>query len=407
MQTAARYQAVLEIISDVFKDMKPADGIVDAYLKSRKYIGSKDRRFIADTVWEIIRNRMKLEFDAGSKEYRKILLTYLEKKGEDVFAVFTGEQYAPQPLTEEEKSWLEKDNEDPYPPYVEAECPQWLFNKIKDMTALKMLNVPASADFRINVKSRETAWEQLKAEGYDVYPTPYSPLGLRLNDRISLGNCVAYREGLIDVQDEASQIAAILCDVRPEQKIVDYCCGAGGKSLAMAYLLQNKGHIFAHDVEKKRLIALKPRMERLNIKNIELIDFLATTDRDFDRFVIDAPCSGTGTWRRSPDAKYRLNQNKLDKLTVIQADILRKAYEKTKVGGRIVYITCSVLREENENIVDSFVQEFPDMFFVNLRQLWEQKIDAPYPGEEVKYLRMSPARTGTDGFFIAVLEKRS
>lgn len=406
MQTPARYQAVLELIGEIFKDMRPADGIIDDYLKSRKYIGSKDRRFIADTVWEIIRNRMKLEFDAGSKEYRKILLMYLKHKGEDAAAIFSGGQYAPQALSEEEKQWLKQDNEEPYPPYVEAECPQWLFEKIGDMQALKALNVPASADFRINVKSREAVIEQMKAEGYCVYPTPYSPLGLRSDDRISLGNCVAYREGQIEVQDEASQIAALLCDVRPEHKIVDYCCGAGGKSLAMAYLLQNKGHIFAHDIEKKRLMALKPRMERLNIKNIELIDFLATSDKDFDRFIIDAPCSGTGTWRRSPDAKFRLNQNMLTKLTAIQAGILRTAYEKTKPGGRIIYITCSVLAEENENITEAFVQDYPDMQFVNLRTLWEQKTAAPYPYHSDRCLRMSPYMTGTDGFFIAVMEKK-
>lgn len=406
MQTAARYQAVLELIGEIFKDMKPADGIVDAYLKNRKYIGSKDRRFIADTVWEIIRNRMKLEFDAGSKEYRKILLTYLKQKGEDIFAIFSGGQYAPSALSEEETQWLKQDNDEPYPPYVEAECPQWLFEKIGDVRALKALNVPAAADFRINVKSREAVIEQMKAEGYSVYPTPYSPIGLRSDDRISLGNCVSYREGMIEVQDEASQLAALLCDVRPEHKIVDYCCGAGGKSLAMAYLLQNKGHIFAHDIEKRRLMALKPRMERLNVKNIELIDFLATSDEDFDRFIVDAPCSGTGTWRRSPDAKYRLNQNMLTKLTTIQADILRTAYEKTKIGGRIVYITCSVLAEENEHIVEPFVQAHPDMHFINLHALWEQKTAAPYPYHADKYLRMSPVTTGSDGFFIAIMEKR-
>lgn len=406
MQTAARYQAVLELIGEIFKDMKPADGIIDVYLKKRKYIGSKDRRFIADTVWEIIRNRMKLEFDAGSKEYRKILLTYLKQKGEDIFAIFSGGQYAPSALSEEETQWLKQDNDEPYPPYVEAECPQWLFEKIGDMRALKALNVPAAADFRINVKSREAVIEQMKAEGYSVYPTPYSPIGLRSDDRISLGNCVAYREGMIEVQDEASQLAALLCDVRPEHKIVDYCCGAGGKSLAMAYLLQNKGHIFAHDIEKRRLMALKPRMERLNVKNIELIDFLATSDKDFDRFIVDAPCSGTGTWRRSPDAKYRLNQNMLTKLTAIQVDILRTAYEKTKIGGRIIYITCSVLAEENEHIVEPFVQAHPDMHFINLRALWEQKVEAPYPHHVDKYLRMSPVTTGSDGFFIAIMEKR-
>lgn len=405
MQNGARYQAVLEIISEVFKDHKPADGIVDDYLKARKYVGSKDRRFIADTVWNIIRNRMKLEFDAKSKEYRKILLTYIKNKGENFEEIFDGGQYSPVALSDEEKLWLSQENEEVYPPYVEAETPEWLYKKVQNVSALKALNTTAGADFRINVKSREMVVDKLNAEGFRVYPTPYSPIGVRSDERISLGNCIAYKEGEFEVQDEASQIAAILCDVKPEHKIVDYCCGAGGKSLAMAYLLQNKGHIFAHDIEKKRLMAIKPRLERLGIKNIELMDFLATTDKDFDRFIIDAPCSGTGTWRRSPDAKFRLNQSMIDKLNTIQYELLGKAYEKTKIGGRIVYITCSILNEENEEIIAAFLQNNPNVRLLNIKELWEKKIEAPYPHHTDKYLRMSPLTTGTDGFFICVIEK--
>lgn len=405
MQTGARYQAVLEIISEVFKDHKPADGIVDEYLKARKYIGSKDRRFIADTVWNIIRNRMKLEFDAGSKEYRKILLTYVKNKGENLEEIFDGGQYSPASLNEEEKNWLLQENDDVYPPYVEAETPEWLYKKVQNINVLKALNTSAGADFRINVKSREMVIDKLKAEGFSVYPTPYSPIGIRSDERISLGNCIAYKEGEIEVQDEASQVASILCDVKPEYKIMDYCCGAGGKSLAMAYLLQNKGHIFAHDIEKKRLMAIKPRLERLGIKNVELLDFVATTDKDFDRFIIDAPCSGTGTWRRSPDAKFRLNQAMIDKLNTIQYDLLWKAYEKTKIGGRIVYITCSILNEENEEIIAAFLQNNPNVTLLNIKELWEKKIEAPYPHHTEKYLRMSPLTTNTDGFFICVMEK--
>lgn len=405
MQTAARYQAVLELISDIFKNIKPADVIIETYLKSKKYIGSKDRRFITDTVWNIIRNRMKLEFDASSKEYRKILLTYLKKKGEKIDEIFNGEQYSPSCLTAEEKLWLAKDNEDVYPPFVEAEVPEWLYKKVQDVRLLKSLNESAAADFRINVKNREIVIEKMKAEGFEVYPTPYSPLGIRSNDRIALGNCIAYKEGMIEVQDEASQIASILCDVRPEHKIIDYCCGAGGKSLAMAYLLQNKGHIYAHDIEKKRLMAIRPRMERLHINNIELLDFVATSDNNFDRFVIDAPCSGTGTWRRSPDAKFRLNQNMVDKLNKIQIELLEKAYEKTKIGGRIIYITCSILNEENEEIIAAFLQNYSGVRLVNIKELWESKIELPYPYHSEKYLRMSPLTTGTDGFFVCVMEK--
>lgn len=152
-------------------------------------------------------------------------------------------------------------------------------------------------------------------------------------------------------------------------------------------------------------MAIKPRIERLGIKNIELIDFLATSDKNFDRFVVDAPCSGTGTWRRSPDAKFRLNQNMVDKLNRIQIELLEKAYEKTVSGGRIIYITCSILNEENEEIIAAFLQNYPDVRPVNIKELWESKIAAPYPYHSEKYLRMSPLSTGTDGFFVCVMEK--
>lgn len=186
---------------------------------------------------------------------------------------------------------------------------------------------------------------------------------------------------------------------------MDYCCGAGGKSLALAYLMDNQGKVLAHDISAARLEAIKPRMQRLGIKNIELTDFAATTDRDFDRFILDAPCSGSGTWRRSPDAKFRLTPEYLEKLNQTQRELLDIAYDKTKSGGRIIYITCSIFKDENENIVEPFVKAHGDVRLLNLRELWEQKLKAPYPCISNEYLRLSPLATGTDGFFLAIIEK--
>lgn len=403
MQENARYQAVLELIEDVFQDKKPADNIINSYLRDRTYIGSKDRRFITDTIWKIIRNRMKLEFDANSNDPRRILITYL--KDENVKNIFTGEKYAPYALTDLEEIWLEKTNEEVYPDHVEAECPKWLFNKINDTALVKSLNETAEADFRINVKNRDAIIEKLKGEGLEFIPTPYSPIGIRSQTRVTLGNCVAYQEGEIEVQDEASQIAAILCDVSPNHKTVDYCCGAGGKSLTMAYLMGNQGKIMAHDISEKRLDAIYPRLERLKVTNIELCK--AIKDKDFDRFIIDAPCSGTGTWRRSPDAKYRLTNAYLEGLTKSQMSILHMASERTVVGGRIVYITCSILHDENEAVIEKFLKFHENFETVNIKELWDKKIDMPYPARSEKCLRMSPLTTNTDGFFIAILERKS
>lgn len=402
MQQAAQYQAVIELITEIFKNRTPADSLINSYLRDRKYIGSKDRRFITDMVWKILRNRRKLEFDANSQEPRKILMTYLQDVDFDL--IFGNGEYAPVALTKDEKNWLKNRNEEVYPADVEAECPKWLFDKIQDMNLLKALNEPASADLRINAKRRVDVVDKLQAEGLYFTPTPYSPIGIRSSERVNLNNCIAYKEGLIDVQDESSQLAAILCDVSPSNKTIDYCCGAGGKSLTIAYLMGDKGKIYAHDINWGRLEAIKDRSERLGIKNIEIVKELK--DNEYDRFIIDAPCSGTGTWRRSPDAKFRLTPEKLAELNKTQLEILETAYSHTKIGGRIVYITCSILHDENENIIEKFKAKHPDICAMNLKELWSVKLDAPYPCINEQYLRFSPVTTGTDGFFFTVLLKK-
>lgn len=310
MQLSARYNAVLELTEEIFKDKSPADGIINAYLRERKYIGSGDRRFIAETVWKIIRHRRRLEFEAQSSDPRRILLVYL--KDEDLDLIFGAGEYAPTALSKEERNWLKKLNESVYPPDVEAECPRWLFDKVGDMALLKSLNEPASADLRVNRGSRESVLQKLRGEGLYFAPTPYSPIGIRSSERVNLNNCIAYKEGEIEVQDEASQLAAILCDVRPEHKVVDYCAGAGGKSLAIASLSGGRGKIEAHDVDWRRLEQIKPRLERLNIKNVEPVREVKS--RDYDRFIIDAPCSGTGTWRRSPGRKVSPDAAKVERI---------------------------------------------------------------------------------------------
>ena len=401
MQKGAQYQAVWELISEIFKDKIPADNIINAYVRERKYIGSKNRRFITETVWKIIRNRRKLVFDAGLDEPRRVLLTYLQ---DEDFDLLCGGEYGLAPLSKEEKEWLKRRNEEGYPAAVEAECPDWLFDKVKDIHLLKALNEPASADLRLNKGSRARVIEQLQGEGLYFVPTPYSPIGIRSAERVNLNNCVAYKEGVIEVQDEASQLAAILADVRPEHKIIDYCCGAGGKSLTMAFLMNRQGKIQIHDINRSRLEAVKERAVRLDVKNLEIIEEVG--DRDYDRFVVDAPCSGTGTWRRSPDAKYRLTPETLKELNKTQAELLEKAFNHIRRGGRVVYITCSILRDENEDIIEAFLSRHVDAAPVNLRHLWEDKLDGRYPGQDDFMLRMNPLLTRTDGFFVCILEKR-
>lgn len=403
MKTSARYQAVYELISEIFKDIYPADNIINEYVRSRKYIGSKDRRFIIDTVWEIIRQRMRLAFIAESREARKILLVYL--KNEDFDLISDDSPYGLKPLSKEEKIWLKNLKQEKFPAYVEAECPQWLYDKISDPALVESLNEKAPADLRVNMAQRELVQKKLRLDGLFFSLTPYSPFGLRSEERVNLNNCPAYQEGLVEVQDEASQVAALLADVSADEKVVDYCAGAGGKSLAFAAINRNEGIIEAYDANWNRMDAIKNRAQRLGIRNLKIMKTIE--DRDYDRFIIDAPCSGSGTWRRSPDAKFRLSPKKLAALNVIQQELLQTAYAHTKPGGKIVYMTCSVLRDENENIVEAFAQKYSDIVFADHKKLWQQKIDAPYLFQETKYIKLSPLTTNTDGFFFCLMEKKA
>lgn len=405
MKISARYKAVLELTEAVFADRQPADNIINAYFRERRFIGSGDRRFISEKIWDIIRRRRRLTFEAGSSDPRRLLLTYL--KDENLDEIFAGGEYGlPLLSTEERELAARLQAEDKiYPPAVECECPDWLFAKIKDSMLAKALNEPAGADFRVNRGSREEALRLLANEGLEAVPTPYSPLGIRLQRRLNLNNCMAYQDGVIEVQDEASQLAALLCDVYPQDRTIDYCCGAGGKSLAMASLLKGQGCIEAHDINPRRLEQLKPRLARLGIGNVKTVS-TAEAGAVYSRFVIDAPCSGTGTWRRSPDAKFRLTAARLEELNRVQAEILEKAYTLTAVGGRIIYITCSVLEDENGAIVRRFLEKHPDMTTVDMKALWQQKTGQPWLFGEKPWLELNPLISGTDGFFVAVLEKR-
>lgn len=403
MQNGARYRAIWEILEQVFADKQPADKIINEYVRARKYIGSKDRRFVVDAVWDIIRNRMKLSFDAKRSDGRSVLLYAMRNK---LAEVFDGAQYGMKPLSKEEQEWLSQENDEPYPDYVEAECPKWLFDKIKDVDFCKALNSKADIDVRAHGITRNELQKKLTREGIESKPGVYAPNCLKIEDRLVLNNCMAWQDGELEVQDEASQMAALLADVKEEHKIIDYCCGAGGKALAMSDILHNKGKILAHDIDAKRLVAITPRIKRLKVKNIELVDRLGEKDKDFDRFVLDAPCSGSGTWRRAPDAKFRLDEAKLNNLTKTQAELLDFAAGRIAPGGRIVYITCSVLREENEDQIEAFLAGHREFAPVNLKFLWQQKTDALYPCRDEFCLRMSPLVCGTDGFFVGVLEKK-
>lgn len=405
MKDASRIQTIIEILELVFEDKFPADNILDKYFKERRYIGSKDRRFIADNVWKIIRNRMKYS-EALNGIVSARLFTALNFASLDLDLLFNGENYAPIPLDKTEKQLIDKAQAfEDFSDHALLECPRWLFEKINNPQLLDALNTSAPLDVRANLSSREHAKERLKKEGLFFSFTPLSPIGLRSHDRINLNNCMTYQDGEIEVMDEASQLISLLCQAKPFHKIIDYCAGAGGKSLAIASQLHNEGLIYAHDINQERLSRIKKRAERLDILNIKTIHDVQ--DKDYTRFIVDAPCSGSGTWRRTPDAKYRLSPQRLNELCQTQAQILDFAAEHTASNGRLIYITCSVFDDENEMQIDSFLSRHPDFQPLNHRLLWQDTLDiALYPFSSEKWLNFSPLNTHTDGFFFCALQKK-
>ena len=341
-----------------------------------------------------------LEFDAKSEDARRILLVFL--KDED-FDLICGGKYGLTPLSQEEKKYLKSLKEEVYPPHIEAEYPKWLFDKIGDPLLCNRLNDHASVDIRANFILPEELKNRLKSEGLFFSLTPYSPFGLRSAERINLNNCIAYKEGLFDVQDEACQTAAVLCNVKKSEKIIDYCAGAGGKSLTLGAILKNEGVIHCHDIDFNRMDVIKARAERLSVHNLKLIRKLE--DFDYDCFILDAPCSGSGTFRRAPDAKFRLSKETIEALNKTQLEILETAYAHTKKGGRIIYMTCSVLKDENENIVEQFALKHQNIHFADHQNLWDKKIGVKYMFKTNKYIHFSPLTTSTDGFFFCMMKK--
>lgn len=404
MKEASRIQAVIEVLEDVLKDRLPADVILDKYLKNRRYIGAKDRRFIADTVWGIIRKRMKFSEATGGKVTAR-LLTALYFYDKDLALLFNGEQYAPEGLSKEEKEIVLRACD--FEAYSEAafyDCPEWLYQKFCDKRLLLALNQTAPVDVRANLTSREHALERLKKEGLFFSPTPFSPVGLRSTERVNLNNAMTYQDGEIEVMDEASQIISLLCRAKAHHKIIDYCAGAGGKSLALGAELKNDGVIEVHDIDKERLSRVKKRAQRLGIINLKPVD---EADKEgYDRFIIDAPCSGSGVWRRAPDAKFRITPKKLNEICKTQAELLEFGAKHTHIGGRLIYITCSVFAEENEEQIEKFLKNHEEFAPLDHEKLWQDTLDMTfYPFSQTKWLHFSPLKTQTDGFFFCALKK--
>ncbi len=429
MTPSARMAAAIELLAAIeAAPRKPADAVANAFFRDRRYIGSGDRRAVSDRAWQILRTHRRLDWwlaRAGARRNPRLLVAAsLLCDGwvlSGVMQGFCGGRFGPTPLSPEEQNQLIAlegqglDHPD-MPQAVRLEVPDWILPALQarfgdDIDAeMAAMGDPAPLDLRVNLLKSTLAEVQaaLAGEQIEATPTPLSPWGLRVQGRRPVSTGPAFQSGLVEIQDEGSQLVAAMVGAGPDMRVVDWCAGAGGKTLALAMTMENRGHIVACDVSAPRLEGAVRRLRRAGVHNVER-HLVESGDKwakrragSFDRVLVDAPCTGTGTWRRNPDARMRLAPRDLAELVAKQAGILDAASRLVRKGGRLVYATCSLLIDENEAQVEAFLAAHPEFSLCPLAAAWTLPAAAPGPGP---YLSLTPRRHGTDGFFAAVLER--
>jgi len=405
--TAAALRAVLPL-------EHPADAILRHFFRDSPELGVNDRAFITEIVFGILRHRFFLERAADTTAPRPLLLAYLVK-----FQGMNLRELTPL-VSEAEAKWLtgiKAATPESQPLAVQAELPEWLMEKLRAcMTEADILNLgrslqqTASLDLRVNtlLASRDEILVALHKDGIEGSATPYSPSGIRLAGKPAINRHALFLTGKVEVQDEGSQLLGYLLAPKRNDMVVDFCAGAGGKTLMLGALMHSQGRVYAFDISEKRLNNLKPRLKRSGLSNLHPQRIANENDikvkrlsGKIDRVLVDAPCSGLGTLRRNPDLKWRQSPHSIEGLKRKQAAILSSAANLLKPGGRLVYATCSFLPEENQEIIEHFLAAHPRYTLLNCAELLaQQKI----PLDTGKFLQLSPSLHGTDGFFAAALE---
>jgi 16S rRNA (cytosine967-C5)-methyltransferase len=422
MHPKALLEACAELVAQVLKFDHPADAVVSRYFRDNRSLGPRERATLAETVYTVLRR--KLFFDhlapsgSGPRHRRMAILGFHGPR-----------DFLKSALAEQEKAWLDQCDAIRPQDLLDRHrhnLPEWLVAPLKEQLGegfwplAESLNQPAPLDLRVNALTdkREDVRRELERAGLPCQPTPYSPWGLRLSDKPAINKLDAFARGAIEVQDEGSQLLALLLDAKRGEMVVDFCAGAGGKTLAIGAAMRSTGRLYAFDTSAHRLDALKPRLARSKLSNVhpaaiahERDDRIKRLAGKIDRVIVDAPCSGLGTLRRNPDLKWRQSPEAVQEMTVKQAAILQSASRLLKPGGRLVYATCSLLRQENEDIAAAFGASHPDFSLLSagevLANLKVTDAGALCSGGEDgrQYLRLWPHRHATDGFFAAVWVK--
>ena len=395
----------------------PADAVVSRYFREHRELGHADRAFVAETVFAVLRRGRSLEARcAGKLSDRNRLLAALA-----VTRGWSQRELAPV-LKASEEEWLAAAKampESELPPAVRCDLPDWLYNALaaqlgaeEVLTLAQALNQPAPLDLRVNTvkTNREAVLARLAEDGIAAVPGTLSPMAVRLREKPALAKHPLFLEGAFEVQDEGSQLLGYLLEPKRGEMVVDFCAGAGGKTLLLGALMKNTGRLYAFDVSDKRLANLKPRLARSGLSNVHPARIEHERDTKIkrlagkvDRVLVDAPCSGLGTLRRNPDLKWRQSEDSVAELTVKQAAILDAAAKLVRPGGRVVYATCSLLTAENDAIVEAFLVRHPEFTLTSASGvLAKQGIEL-----DGDFLRLLPHQHNTDGFFAAILDKKA
>jgi 16S rRNA (cytosine967-C5)-methyltransferase len=413
----AMMQAATAAVDLALPMLHPADAVLRTFFGTNRELGQRDRAFIAETVFCVLRNKRLLEHLVSQPTPRRLVCAALIKfQG---YSIGQLEAF----LKSSDRDWvlkLKTADIETLPAAVRLSLPDWLYDRLVAETSEQdaiafgqaMLKT-APLDLRVNtlVADREQVLRDLRASGFDAEPTCYSPIGIRVVGRPAINRHELFSTGAIEVQDEGSQLLGYLVAPKRREMVVDFCAGAGGKTLLMGAMMQSQGRLYALDISEKRLRNLAPRLKRSGLSNVHAQIIASENDikvkrlaGKIDRVLVDAPCSGLGTLRRNPDLKWRQSPQAIDELAVKQRAILSAAATLLKPGGRLVYATCSVLARENREVVGQFLADHPDFRTVSCRQALDESHIAL---DSADFLELCPQTHKTDAFFAAVMQRRA
>ena len=419
MTPAARIQAAIDILDGLNESRMPADRFIRDFFRARRYAGSKDRASVTERVYATFRHRASFGWRMGGETPRALVIASLLKEDanvEGISALFSGDGYGPAILTDAERAAIVTPPFGEPAPHIAGEYPEFLESELQrafgDHMSDEMQAMLARApiDMRVNTlrADREDVLAQLRELDFAAEAARYAPFGVRIpsgEGSAALGRSKLFESGAFEFQDEAAQIAVALAAPKPGSRVLDLAAGAGGKTLALAALMQNKGEITAHDIDEGRLRQIVPRAHRAGVSIVQTHAGAKPPGRPYDLVFLDSPCSGSGTWRRQPENKWRLTQARLDELNALQDKLLDQAASRAAGTARIVYATCSILPCENEDRVAAFLERRPTFSVRPAAEVWRIATGGKPPPGTSEFLKATPRATGTDGFFAAVLSR--